>query len=236
MTAYVEALAAGTEFPTSRRVSEVPLETLGTRLTGLSRVGARTAIALALRNESASPATGWPDQEGHDRARVPGAARVHRVAFTLDHVAGLDAVKTWLREDATLLERGALHALPMGYLIAGRIGTGKTFLPRGSPTSRSRAKCVIRCGALSVKRKPERHIRRPSPRCVLAVGHTIEGVVDLDGREPLGVVGEHLPAGSFPGRTCRAIPGSCGPRCRSGRPLLLMIASLELLTSSAISR
>jgi hypothetical protein len=27
-----------------------------------------------------------------------------------------------------LLRRGALHALPMGYLIAGRIGTGKTFL------------------------------------------------------------------------------------------------------------
>ena len=48
--------------------------------------------------------------------------------FTLDHVAGLDAVKAWLREDATLLRRGALHALPMGYLIAGRIGTGKTFL------------------------------------------------------------------------------------------------------------
>jgi len=27
-----------------------------------------------------------------------------------------------------LLKKGALHALPMGYLIAGRIGTGKTFL------------------------------------------------------------------------------------------------------------
>ena len=48
--------------------------------------------------------------------------------FTLDHVAGLDAVKAWLREDTQLLRRGALHALPMGYLIAGRIGTGKTFL------------------------------------------------------------------------------------------------------------
>src|SRR5262249_28132777 len=48
--------------------------------------------------------------------------------FTLDNVAGLDAVKSWLREDAQLLRRGALHALPMGYLIAGRIGTGKTFV------------------------------------------------------------------------------------------------------------
>jgi SpoVK/Ycf46/Vps4 family AAA+-type ATPase len=49
-------------------------------------------------------------------------------AFTLDNVAGHDAVKAWLREDAALLKRGALRALPMGYLIAGRIGTGKTFL------------------------------------------------------------------------------------------------------------
>ena len=37
-------------------------------------------------------------------------------------------MKDWLRQDTTLLRRGALRALPMGYLIAGRIGTGKTFL------------------------------------------------------------------------------------------------------------
>jgi SpoVK/Ycf46/Vps4 family AAA+-type ATPase len=48
--------------------------------------------------------------------------------FTLDHVAGHEAVKSWLREDTKLLKKGALRALPMGYLIAGRIGTGKTFL------------------------------------------------------------------------------------------------------------
>jgi SpoVK/Ycf46/Vps4 family AAA+-type ATPase len=48
--------------------------------------------------------------------------------FTLDQVAGHDAVKAWLREDAELLRRGRLNALPMGYLITGRIGTGKTFL------------------------------------------------------------------------------------------------------------
>ena len=39
-----------------------------------------------------------------------------------------DAVKAWLREDTELLRRGLLNALPMGYLITGRIGTGKTFI------------------------------------------------------------------------------------------------------------
>ncbi len=43
-------------------------------------------------------------------------------------MAGSEPVKAWLREDQKLLEKGALHALPMGYLIAGRIGTGKTYL------------------------------------------------------------------------------------------------------------
>jgi SpoVK/Ycf46/Vps4 family AAA+-type ATPase len=48
--------------------------------------------------------------------------------FTLDQVAGHDAVKAWLRDDSELLRRGKMNALPMGYLITGRIGTGKTFV------------------------------------------------------------------------------------------------------------
>jgi SpoVK/Ycf46/Vps4 family AAA+-type ATPase len=47
---------------------------------------------------------------------------------TLDRVAGHDAAKAWLREDAQLLKQGQTNVLPMGYLVTGRIGTGKTFL------------------------------------------------------------------------------------------------------------
>ena len=49
MQAYVQILAAD-EFPALSANSEVPIDTLGARLTGLSRVGARTALAMALRN------------------------------------------------------------------------------------------------------------------------------------------------------------------------------------------
>ena len=48
--------------------------------------------------------------------------------FTLENLAGSDAIKAWLREDTQLLKKGATASLPMGYLIAGRIGTGKTFM------------------------------------------------------------------------------------------------------------
>jgi len=47
---------------------------------------------------------------------------------TLDLVVGQDAAKQRLREDAELLTRGRLEAMPMGYLIVGAVGTGKTFL------------------------------------------------------------------------------------------------------------
>jgi AAA+ superfamily predicted ATPase len=128
MTSYVKSLAAG-EFPTLATESEVPLDALGARLTGLSRVGARTAIALALRNGRKITAA-WLGRIKKDmiERECQGLLEFIESPFTLDHVAGLDAVKAWLREDTTLLRRGAVHALPMGYLIAGRIGTGKTFI------------------------------------------------------------------------------------------------------------
>jgi ATP-dependent 26S proteasome regulatory subunit len=48
--------------------------------------------------------------------------------WTLDTVVGHEAAKTRLREDAALLQRGALDSLPMGYLLCGPVGTGKSFL------------------------------------------------------------------------------------------------------------
>jgi len=48
--------------------------------------------------------------------------------WTLDTVVGHEAAKARLREDAALLKRGALDSMPMGYLICGPVGTGKSFL------------------------------------------------------------------------------------------------------------
>ena len=48
--------------------------------------------------------------------------------WTLDVVVGHEAAKARLREDATLLKRGVLDSLPMGYLLCGPVGTGKSFL------------------------------------------------------------------------------------------------------------
>ena len=46
----------------------------------------------------------------------------------LDSVSGHTAAKAWLTDDAKLLKEGKLDALPMGYLICGPVGTGKTYM------------------------------------------------------------------------------------------------------------
>jgi hypothetical protein len=128
MLGYIRALEAA-QFRDLAATSEVPIETLAARLTGLSRVGARTAIALALGTEQ-KITSAWLGRIKKDliERECQGLLEFVESPFTLDNVAGHDAVKAWLREDTSLLRRGALRALPMGYLITGRIGTGKTFL------------------------------------------------------------------------------------------------------------
>jgi hypothetical protein len=128
MCRYLQTLVA-TGFPELPARSEVSMEVLGRRLTGLSRVGARTLLSIAAKNDR--PITSaWLSKMKKEQIEkeCQDLLEFLESPFTLDHIAGLDAVKSWLREDSQLLRRGALHALPMGYLITGRIGTGKTFL------------------------------------------------------------------------------------------------------------
>lgn len=48
--------------------------------------------------------------------------------WTLDQVVGHEAAKRRLLDDAALIRKGALDCAPMGYLLCGPVGTGKTFL------------------------------------------------------------------------------------------------------------
>ena len=128
MLDYLHALIA-TQFPQLPAKCEVSMEVLARRLTGLSRVGARRILASALTNDRTITAA-WllrMKKELIER-ECQDLLEFLESPFTLDQVAGHDAVKAWLREDTQLLRRGLLNALPMGYLITGRIGTGKTFV------------------------------------------------------------------------------------------------------------
>lgn len=47
---------------------------------------------------------------------------------TLDDLYGQEKIKTWLRQDFALWRQNDLQAMPMGYLLCGPVGTGKTFM------------------------------------------------------------------------------------------------------------
>lgn len=47
---------------------------------------------------------------------------------TLDDFHGQEPVKEWIRQDIALWDQGDHRAMPMGYLICGPVGTGKTYL------------------------------------------------------------------------------------------------------------
>jgi ATPase family protein associated with various cellular activities (AAA) len=48
--------------------------------------------------------------------------------YDLELLIGHEAAKKQLLDDAELIRRGDLACVPMGYLVCGRVGTGKTFL------------------------------------------------------------------------------------------------------------
>ena len=124
MLAYVTALSTA-QFPDLASKCDVPLETLAARLTGLSRVGARTAIALALGNDRRITAA-WLGQIKKEliERECQGLLDFVESPFTLDNVAGLDPVKAWLREDRAARAR---HAGADKMLICGASAPAERF-------------------------------------------------------------------------------------------------------------
>lgn len=127
IAAYVAALTAGNgDF---KELCDLDVEALAARLVGLSRVNVRSLVMRALGNrERLSHAFLARLRKELIEKQAAGLIDFVESRRTLDAVAGHVEAKAWLRQDAELLRRGASRAIPMGYLLAGRIGTGKTFL------------------------------------------------------------------------------------------------------------
>jgi len=59
---------------------------------------------------------------------APGLVEFIESTRTLDDYFGQEVLKNWLRQDIALWRINDIRALPMGYLLCGPVGTGKTFL------------------------------------------------------------------------------------------------------------
>jgi AAA+ superfamily predicted ATPase len=109
--------------------AEVTPELLAKMTAGLKRVHIQTLLAQARQNQQPLTlkflATRKKDLI---EAESGGFLEFVQSRFDLGVVAGNDAAKRKLKDAAAALRAGKTDVLPMGYVICGPVGTGKTFL------------------------------------------------------------------------------------------------------------
>ncbi|MCU1350172.1 MAG: hypothetical protein JWO56_3202 [Acidobacteria bacterium] len=105
------------------------LESLARQFTGATLTSVENL--LRIRNHDRKPLTP-ADLVGLKKSIVEkdagGLIEFIESKRTLDDVYAQDKLKAWLRQDIALWRMGDLRAMPMGYLICGPVGTGKTYL------------------------------------------------------------------------------------------------------------
>lgn len=109
--------------------SEVSKEVIARQTAGLNLINLRSILADARENNR--PITHellTESKKERIEAEAYGLLEFVENEYTLDDVAGHKEVKRHLRQAATALKNGQRNVLPMGYLICGPVGTGKTFM------------------------------------------------------------------------------------------------------------
>lgn len=118
---YPEALAAYRE-----RLGELGAKLAGATLNSIERL-------FKYRQYAGEP-IGDADLAGIKKAMVEddcnGLIEFMETDRTLEDLHGVEPLKKWVRQDIALWHRGDLAAMPMGYLLCGPVGSGKTFLVR----------------------------------------------------------------------------------------------------------
>lgn len=110
-------------------VSDVPLAVLAKMTAGLSRINLDRVLTEATEREIRITSELLKEKKKEIiQAECHGLLEFIEPAHALDAVAGHARAKQMLRQAAGALKKGRLEVLPMGYLVAGPVGTGKTFL------------------------------------------------------------------------------------------------------------
>ena len=109
--------------------SDVPPERLAQVTSGLTRVQMRQILSSIDEHGTRLDARALREhKKSVIEAECYGLLEYVESRFDLDMVAGHEGVKARLRRASRAILEGRLQGVPMGYLIAGPVGSAKTFL------------------------------------------------------------------------------------------------------------
>lgn len=124
--AFIKNEAADEQFAA---ISEVDLTVVAQQTAGLNFINLRSILSNARENKQKITHERLSEAKKElIEAEAYGLLEFVETDYTLDNVAGHTKVKTHLRHAVQALKRGRQDVLPMGYLVCGPVGTGKTFL------------------------------------------------------------------------------------------------------------
>jgi AAA+ superfamily predicted ATPase len=124
--AFLGALRPADWFATR---SDLTAQRLAALTSGLTRIQLRQIIFSVDESQARLDAARLREQKkGVIEAECYGLLEYVESSFALEMVAGHEGVKQRMRRAAQAIMAGRLRGVPMGYLIAGPVGSAKTFL------------------------------------------------------------------------------------------------------------
>jgi AAA+ superfamily predicted ATPase len=123
---FARTLTAATPLPAGSDINE---EVLAKLSAGLKRVQLHSIVSEAVHNKQSLTAKFLRERKKElIESEAGGLLEFIDSRFDLSFVAGNDHAKNKLEDAAVAIRAGKTEVLPMGYVICGPVGTGKTFL------------------------------------------------------------------------------------------------------------
>lgn len=111
------------------KISDVTPKIIAQQTAGLNYVNIRSVLSNARENdEKISFESLSKNKKELIEAEAYGLLEFVETEYSLNNVAGHTHVKKHLRQAVKALQEGRQDVMPMGYLVCGPVGTGKTFL------------------------------------------------------------------------------------------------------------